>query len=81
MGVFQTARQPVLFCWDGNEVNVIRHQTIADQFDPVSLHTLAKQIEINPAFRFSFQDDAASVAALGYVMGNAWRNHPGKSNH
>jgi len=40
MYILQATRQSVPPVWDGNEMDVIGHQAIADQFYPVSLDAL-----------------------------------------
>jgi hypothetical protein len=81
MGILQTARQSVLLVWHGNEMNVIRHQAIADQLYPVSLDALPQQIEVDAPLSITFENEATRIAALSYVMGNAWSNHTSESNH
>ena len=60
----------VLALGHSNEMNVIRHQAVADQFHAMSLHALLEQIKVNPAFRVSLQNEAPRIAALRYVMSN-----------
>jgi hypothetical protein len=81
MYLLQAARQSVLLLWDGNEMNVIGHQAIADQFYPVSLDTLLQQIEVDAPLSITLEDEAPRIAALSYVMGNVWSNHTSESNH
>jgi hypothetical protein len=81
MCLLQAARQSVLLVWDGYEMNVIGHEAIADQFYPVSLDALLQQIEVDAALSITFEDEATCVAALGYVMGNAWSYHTCEPNH
>ena len=81
MDILQAARQGVFLLWDGNEMDVVGHQAIADQRHPVSLDAPMKQIEVNTFLGIPFQDEAPRIAALRDVMSNAWRNHPGESNH
>jgi hypothetical protein len=40
--ILQAARQSVFLVWDSNEMNVIGHQAIADQFYSVSLDALLR---------------------------------------
>jgi hypothetical protein len=40
-----------------------------------------EEMEVNAPLGISFQDETPRIAALRDVMGNAWRNHPRKSNH
>jgi hypothetical protein len=62
-------------------MDVVGHQAIADQGHTVSLDAPMKQIEVNTFLGIPFQDEAPLIAALRDVMSNAWRNHPGESNH
>ena len=80
MDILQATRQSVLPVGDGNEMNVIGHQAIANQFYPVSLDALLQQIEVDAPLSIPFEDEAPRIAALSYVMGNAWSNHSSESN-
>jgi len=55
--------------WDGDEMNEIGHQAIADQLYPVSLDALLKQGEIDAALSITLKDEAPRIASLRYVMG------------
>jgi hypothetical protein len=81
MYVLQATRQSVPPVWDGNEMNVIRHQAKADQSYPVSLDALLQQGEIDAALSITFKDEAPRIASLRYVMGSTWSNHTSESNH
>ncbi len=54
----------------GNEMNVIRHQAVADPFHAISLNALLEQIKVDPAFRVSFQNEAPRIPALRDVVSN-----------
>ena len=71
MYILQGTRQSVLLVWDGNEMNVIGHQAIADQFYTVPLDALLQQVEIDAPLSITFEDEAPRIAALRYVMGSA----------
>jgi hypothetical protein len=71
MHVLQATRQGVPLVWDGNEMNVIGHQAIADQFYPLSLEALLQQIEIDAPLTITFEDEAPRIAPLSDVMGSA----------
>ena len=60
----------VLALGHSNEMNVIRHQAVADQFHAMSLNALLEQIEVNLAFRVSLQNEAPRIPALGDVVSN-----------
>jgi hypothetical protein len=47
----------------------------------VSLDALLQQGEIDAPLSIIFEDEASSIAALRYVMGSAYSNHTGESNH
>ena len=71
MYILQATRQSVLLVWDGNEMNVVGHQAIADQFYPLSLEALLQQIEIDAPLTITFEDEAPRIAPLSDVMGSA----------
>jgi hypothetical protein len=81
MYILQATRQSVPPVWDGNEMNVIGHQAIADQFYPVSLDALLQQGEIDATLSITFKDEAPRIASLRNVMGSTWSNHTSESNH
>jgi hypothetical protein len=45
------------------------------------LDALLQQIEVDAALSITFEDEATRIAALSYVMGNAWSNDSSESNH
>ena len=81
MYILQATRQSIRLVWDGNEMKVVGHQAIADQFYPVSLQALLQQVEIDAPLSITFEDEAPRITALCYVMGSAWSNHTSESNH
>ena len=66
----QRACQYIGLPWDGDQVDMVRHQAVADQFHAMSLNALLEQIEVNPAFRVSLQNEAPRIPALGDVVSN-----------
>jgi hypothetical protein len=54
--------------WDGNEMNVIGHQAIADQFYPVSLYALLQQGEIDAPLSITFKDDQSNTEPISQNM-------------
>jgi hypothetical protein len=53
-----------------NEVDVIRHQAVADQFHAMSLNALLEQFKVAPTFRVSFQNETPCIPALRDVVSN-----------
>ena len=81
MCFLQAAREGFHVVGDRNQMDVIAHQAISDQFHTVSLHALLQQIEVDATLSLPFKDEAPRISALSDVMGNAWSNHTSESDH
>lgn len=57
-----------------HQMNVIRHQAVGQNVDPVLGGVLAQPGQVDPVISVREKHTAASVAALSYVMGNAREN-------
>ncbi len=64
-----------------DQMDVIRHQTIAEQRDAVAPRTFARSFEIEAPVVVEQEDILAVVAPLGDVMRHARRHHPGHPSH
>ncbi len=62
-----------------HQMDVIRHQTIAEQRDAVAPRTFAQSFEIEAPVVIEQEDILAVVAPLRDVMRHARRHHPGHS--
>jgi hypothetical protein len=81
MGVLKRAPHVIYFPRDRNEMNVLRHQTVADECQAVELNALSQQIEINLAISIGTKDELSGVAPLSHVVWQAHGNHTGQTRH
>jgi hypothetical protein len=79
--VLQRTTHDIHFSRDRDEMNVVRHQTVADQCQAVQLNALSQQIEINLAISVGAEDELSSVASLSHVVWHADGNHTGQTRH
>jgi hypothetical protein len=64
-----------------HQMNMVRHQTVADQCQAVQRNALSQQIEINLAISIGIKDVLPSVASLSHVVWHAGGNHTGQTRH
>jgi len=76
VSVLKGKRQGIGFSRDNDQVNVIRHETIAHQGKPVQLGMLLQQVEIDLALGIGGEDELPRVPALRYVVRNIDDHHP-----
>jgi hypothetical protein len=62
-------------------MDVIGHQAVAEQDYVGVLDVISQQFEVDVTVRIAVEDESASVAALGNVMGNFCDDHPGQACH
>ena len=75
MGFLEGDRQSVSFVRDHHEVNVVRHQAIAEQRERVQLHGLTQQIHIDHPLGIRAEDELPRVRALRNVVRNINSNN------
>jgi len=77
VGLLQRPCQYIALCRDGDKVDVVCHQAVADYCYAVKVRTLPQQIEVDFPIRLFLQDKdkTPSVAALSYVVGNSDRDY------
>ena len=66
---------------DGDEMNVIGQQAVAEQGDAVDGALAAQGVEVEAAVVVGEQDVLAVVATLGDVVGDSWSDEAGFSGH
>jgi hypothetical protein len=59
--VLKRTAHDIHFSRDRDEMNVIRHQTVADQCQAVQLDALSQQIEINLAISIGIKNDCRAL--------------------
>jgi hypothetical protein len=73
--------QPFHVAGNHNQMNVIGHQTVADQQHLVQPKVLLQQLQINPAVRIAIKKETAAIAALGDVVRYSNGYDSGQSSH
>jgi hypothetical protein len=79
--LLQATRQCIFILGHSDQMDVIGHQAIADEFYAMLPNTLLEQIEVDRAFRIRVQNEAPRVAALGDVVSDFQSNNASKSHH
>jgi hypothetical protein len=79
--VLQRTAHYIQFARDRYEMNVIRHQTVADQCQAVQLNALSQQIEIDRSIGIGIKNELSCIASLSYVVWHANGNHTGQTRH
>jgi len=62
---------------DGNQVDVIRHQAIAEQGELMEAAVVLEQLQVDQAVGVRFENEPPCVATLGDVVRRVGRDHPG----
>ncbi len=62
----------------GDQMNMIRHEAVAEQREAMEPAVMPKQLQINEAAGVGFQDESARIAALSDVMGCTNRDNAGQ---
>jgi hypothetical protein len=65
----QRKSQAFDFPRNGDEMDMVRHQTVAQQCYAVQFQVLPKQVKIDLAIRIVSEDKSPRIPALGYVVG------------
>ena len=81
MSQFQSDRHAIGFPGNDHQVNMVRHQTIANQGNPVLFKILPQQAQVDLSVCLGVQDVPSGIAALGHVMRNIHCFHARKSCH
>ncbi len=68
------AGEGVLLLGDGDEVDVIRHEAVAEDGDAVVTGVVFEELEVEPVVFGPEVCGLAVVTALGDVVGDAWEN-------
>jgi hypothetical protein len=66
---------------DADQVDVIRHQAVAQQRHAVLLTLVAQSLDVGSPVFVDQEDVLAIVAPLGDVVRNALHDHTGHSRH
>ena len=79
VSVLQRVPHSIHFPRDRDEMNMVRHQTVADQCQAVQLNALSQQIEINLAISIGAEDETV-VRCLVESRGGVRRRQPHEPN-
>jgi hypothetical protein len=75
------SRQRVLTLWNGDKVDVVRHEAIAENSDAVARSVSAQEIEVEAAVIGGVEDRLAIVSALRNVVSGARKDEAGAAGH
>lgn len=75
MGLLEGDRQSVRFLGDHHQMNVVRHQAIAEKRERVQLHGLTQQIHVDHPLGIRVEDVPPRVRALRDVVRNINSNN------
>jgi len=79
--ILNASRQRRRRVGDGDQVQVVGHQTVAEQAELFAAAELAQAFEVEAAVVVEQEDVLAIVAALGDVMGAAWDDDARLARH
>ena len=80
-GQLEGAGERALVPWDGDQVDVVRHQAVAEDVEGVIARLAAERLEVEEPIGVGAEDGDAVVAALGDVMRCADRDNPRLAGH
>ncbi len=81
MGMFEGQSQSVGFVRNHNQVNVIRHEAIADEGELVQSSIVSEQVKINKALGVGSEDELPGVPTLCNVVRYINGNHASQTSH
>jgi hypothetical protein len=81
LSVLQRQPQTIGLVGQRDQVYMIGHQAVADQFYPVQGNALPQQIQIDAAIGVAGKDKLPCIPTLGNVMRYPNRDHPGQTRH
>jgi hypothetical protein len=81
MGLSQRQGERSRLPRDANQVDVIRHQAIAQQRQAMLLTLVAQSLDVGSPVFVNQEDVLTIVAPLGDVVRNALHDHTGHSRH
>jgi len=81
MNMLERQCQAVCFAWDDDQMNMIGHQTVSEQREPMPFYVLRHQLEINSSIFIRVEDVPLCIATLRDMMRHTGRHYPRKSSH
>ena len=81
MRLLERLRERLRIVWDRDQVDVIRHQAIAQQREAVKLGVLPQQLKVGDAIGIADENDLSSISSLGDMMRNVDDYDAGQSSH
>jgi hypothetical protein len=64
-----------------DEMDMVGHQTVAEERQAVHLNALTQEIKINLAVRIAVKDEPSRVPALRHVVRHSDGHHPSQTRH
>ena len=81
MGVLEGERQRVGSARDDDQMNMIRHETIAQQREVMEVRITSKQIEIHCPVGIAGENELPGISTLGNVMGYVDNDDASQASH
>jgi hypothetical protein len=81
VGLLQCLRQPIRHVRNGNQVNMIGHEAIADQRDLVEDKVFAQQREVDQTVSIEIKHEASPISTLCQMLWNICGDNPSQSPH
>ena len=81
MSMFEGQSQSVRFVRNHNQVNVIRHEAIADQGELMQGGIVSEQVKIDDPLGVGSEDNLSSIATLCNVVRYINGNHASQTSH
>ena len=81
MGVLEREAQRIVAFGDGDQVDVVGHEAIAEQGKTVQPAVLAQEVQIDEAVCVGFQDVLAAIASLSDMVRGVESDDAGETGH
>jgi len=81
MGFADGAGQRIVNFWDGNQMNVVGHQTPGDKADSKTQGFLFHDLEVSKTILVVGKNIYGANTSLGDMVGITWDNESGETSH
>ena len=81
VGMFQCLCQPISLARNGNQVDMIGHDAIANQRHLVEGKVFPQQIDVDRTISIAIQHEAAPISTLRQMVWNICGHNPSQSPH
>jgi hypothetical protein len=81
MGMLQCLRQPISRARNGNQMDMIGHEAIANQRDFVEGKVFPQQLEVDRTVSIAIQYESSPISTLRQMVWNICGYNPSQSSH